>query len=161
MRGLGWTAAAVMLSGGLVAPAASQGIRDTHFTGGACFERVYDPAHLKAHPQQTVRRFFLGGTGPEWVLDPGQFALDFGFELVGSLDVYTGIAICVPAGANADCHVEGDGGSFVVEPNGGGLRIRVARLQAEGPRDVSPDLAAADNRVMLLYPAAPRTCRTF
>lgn len=127
---------------------------------GACYTRAYEAAHLAAHPQQTVTRFFLGDPGEDWrsIQTQGEFNVAFGFQLVGRNDVYSGIGVCRPSEAGASCDIEGDGGAFAIEPNGEGLRIRVARMEVEGPNDFSPDLALADNRVMLLRTAAAGDC---
>jgi hypothetical protein len=128
---------------------------------GACFARTYDTAHLRTHPRQTVRVFFLGDAGPAWrsTVERGQFAVSFGFRLVGRpLDVYAGTAMCRASGGGATCDIEGDGGTFSVVPNGAGLRVTVQRMELEGEHDFSPDIARADNRVMLLQPAAPSHC---
>ncbi|MBI3440169.1 MAG: hypothetical protein HY054_16215 [Proteobacteria bacterium] len=127
---------------------------------GACFARTYDSAHLTAHPRQTVRRFFVREPGAEWrpTQAPGHFDVAFGFQIIGSSDTYAGMGICTPNGARAACDIEGDGGSFTISRHGDGLRIDTARIEAEGAHDFSPDLAAGDNRVMLLRPAAAPAC---
>jgi hypothetical protein len=142
--------------------AASPSLQDALARDGACFARVYDAAHLAAHPQQTVTHFFVGAAGPEWraTETPGHFTVGFGFRLAGHDDLYSGIGICAPNGDALACTVEGDGGAFAVTRNGQGLRIAVERLEVEGPHDFSPDLALADNRVMLLSPAGAGACAT-
>lgn len=126
----------------------------------ACFSRTYDAAHLAAHPRQTVRRFFVGAAGAEWraTQTPGHFNVAFGFQIAGHADTYTGIGICAPRGARLACDIEGDGGTFTIARNGDGLRIDAARIEVEGEHDFSPDLAAGDNRIMLLRPAAVEAC---
>jgi hypothetical protein len=128
----------------------------------ACYARVYDAAHLAAHPQQTVTRFFLGDPGEAWraTQSPDHFNLAFGFQVLDRQDIYSGVGICAPRGAGASCDIEGDGGSFAIEPNGEDLRIEVTRIEVEGPRDFSPDLALADNRVMVLRRAQTSECPT-
>jgi hypothetical protein len=127
---------------------------------GACHARTYDAAHLAAHPRQTVTRFFVGDPGAEWraTLAAGEIAVLFGFELQGRSSVYTGIAVCEPAESRVQCAIEGDGGSFTLEANGDGLRVVATRVQVEGATDFSPDIAQADNRVMLLRPAQASDC---
>lgn len=127
---------------------------------GACFSRTYDAAHLAAHPRQTVRRFFVGVAGEEWraTATAGYFNIAFGFQITGHADTYTGIGICAPQGARLACDIESDGGSFTITRNGDGLRIDAARIEVEGEHDFSPDLAAGDNRIMLLRPAASSAC---
>lgn len=127
---------------------------------GACFARTYDAVHLAAHPRQTVRRFYVGEGGADWrpTQTPSQFNVAFGFQMLGSAEIYSGVGICTPNGARAACDIEGDGGHFTISRHGDGLRIDVARIEAEGAHDFSPDLAAGDNRVMLLRPADARAC---
>jgi hypothetical protein len=126
----------------------------------ACFARSYDAAHLEAHPHQTVTRFFVGEAGAAWrpTQTPGHFNVAFGFQIVGHSDTYAGVGICTPNGRRAACDIEGDGGAFIISRHDDGLRIDATRIEVEGPSDFSPDLAAADNRVMLLRPAAAPAC---
>lgn len=127
---------------------------------GACYARVYDAAHLGAHPHQTVTRFFLGDPGEAWraTQSPGHFNVAFGFQIVDRQDIYSGVGICEPRGAGAICDIESDGGSFTIAPNGEDLRIVAARIEVEGPSNFSPDLALADNRVMVLRRAQTSEC---
>ena len=126
----------------------------------ACFARAYDAAHLAAHPHQTVIRFFVGEAGAAWrpTQTPGHFNVAFGFQIVGRPDIYAGVGICTPNGDRAACDIEGDGGAFTISRHDDGLRIDVTRMEVEGANDFSPDLAASDNRVMLLRPAAATEC---
>jgi hypothetical protein len=150
----------VLLAGCSPAPAHAPSLAERLTTPEVCFSRTYDAAHLAAHPQQTVRRFFLGDPGDEWrsIQRSDEFNLAFGFQLVGDEDVYSGIGVCRSSEAGADCDIEGDGGRFTIEANGDGVRIRVSRMEVEGPNDFSPDLALADNRVILLRPATASAC---
>jgi hypothetical protein len=156
-----WTAVVFLTVLGACGPTHAQSLYDTLTHNGACFARTYDEAHLRAHPDQTVTHFFLGDPGSDWVeaQTPAHYNLAFGFQVVGSTDAYSGVAICEPQGALAACDIESDGGSFTVERNGAGLRIRLERMQVEGMQDFSPDLALRDNRVMLLRPAQSSVCR--
>jgi hypothetical protein len=151
-----------LLAGCPGAPARSPapGLVERLTASGACYSRVYDAAHLSAHPRQTVTRFFLGDPGDAWraTQSPGHFNVAFGFQIVDRQDIYAGVGICEPSGTGASCDVEGDGGSFTIEPTGEDLRIVAARIQVEGPSDFSPDLAFADNRVMLLRRGQAREC---
>ena len=131
-------------------------------TPGACYARLYDAAHLAAHPHQTVTRFFLGdgGEAGRTTQSPGHFSVAFGFQVVDRQDIYSGVGICEPRGAGASCDIEGDGGSFTIQPNGEDLRVVATRIEIEGPNDFSPDLALADNRVMVLHRAQTSECPT-
>ena len=141
--------------------ASGQTLYDRLTDSGACFARSYDEAHLRAHPDQTVARFFLGDPGSEWreTQSHQHYNVAFGFQILGSNDVYSGVAICAPRGVLAACDIEGDGGAFTIERSGVGLRIRLERMQVEGMNDFSPDLALRDNRVILLRPAQSSACQ--
>jgi len=142
------------------AEAATPSLRDDLTRDGACYARAYDAAHLASHPRQTVTKFYIGAAGPEWraTETPGHFNVAFGFRITGHRDLYSGIGICAPSGDDLACAVEGDGGEFTIARSGDGLRVGVQRLEVEGPNDFSPDLAQADNRVMLLPRAEVRAC---
>jgi hypothetical protein len=141
--------------------ARAQTLYDTLTQSNACFARDYDAAHLRAYPDQTVTHFHLGDPGSDWrdAQRPEHYNVAFGFRIVGDGGDYSGMGICEPRGAAAACDIESDGGAFTIEPNGAGLRIRLARMQAEGMSDFSPDLALGDNRVMLLFPAPGSACQ--
>jgi hypothetical protein len=109
-----------------------------------------------------VTRFYVGDPGAAWRASQaaGEVSILFGFEIVGRTGLYSGIAICGPAENTLQCDIEGDGGSFALETDGDGLRVTATRVEVEGPRDFSPDIAQADNRVMLLRPAQSSDCPT-
>ena len=159
-RRLAILTAACLAAAGACAAADTQSLYNTLTRADACFARAYDEAHLRAHPDQTVTRFFLAAPGAEWreTQTDTHYNLAFGFEVLGSADTYSGVAICEPRGVAAACDIEGDGGSFTIERSGAGLRIRLERMQVEGMQDFSPDLALRDNRVMLLQPAQSAAC---
>jgi len=142
------------------APAPEAGLGQSFIADGGCYARSYDAAHLAAHPEQRVNSFHLGDASPEWdaVAQGQQFHVAFGFTLTGGADVYSGVAVCEPAGASVRCDVEGDGGSFTLEHEGDALRVAIARLEAEGPNDFSGDLAASDDTVFVLPPADASAC---
>jgi hypothetical protein len=148
------------VAAGAVARDQDQSLSERLTAPGACFARTYDAAHLAAHPRQTVTRFFVGDPGAEWraTQPAGQIIVLFGFEVVGRSSLYTGVATCATADSLVQCAIEGDGGSFTLEANDDGLRVRTARIEVEGPTDFSPDIAQADNRVMLLRPAQSSEC---
>jgi len=153
-------AAFVMAASSAPVSAEAPTLFETLTRPSACFARSYDAAHLAAHPHQTVTRFFVGEAGPDWraTQTPGHFNVAFGFQIVGHSDTYAGVGICTPNGDRAACDIEGDGGAFTISRHDDGLRIDAARIEVEGANDFSPDLAASDNRVMLLRPAAATEC---
>jgi hypothetical protein len=131
------------------------------FAGDSCYARTYEAAHMRKKPQQTVRHFYVTAEpiDPFRQERPGTFEVKFGFEVKGRKGNYQGMAECREAGATVLCLVEGDGGSFSMAANEYRLKVVLGgRLEIEGERDVSPDLAKADNRVMLLDPSDPYAC---
>ena len=155
-------AAGFLLALGGGGAAHAQALYDTLTRSGACFARSYSRAHLRAHPDQTVTRFFVGDPGSDWrrTQTRAHYSVAFGFRILGSNDAFSGVAICAPRGVVAACDIEGDGGAFTIERNGAGLLIRLGRMQVEGMHDFSPDLALRDNRVMQLRRAQRSACRT-
>lgn len=135
-------------------------------SGGApasdpCLARTYDDNHLRRNPRQTVTHFHLrrqrqtgpGENGAE------RFTVRIGFSLKGDRDAYAVNGICTTNGAAADCLGEGDTGEFRLELRGDDVRVQVERLEVEGTRRSSPDLAASDDRVFMLRPAPFSACR--
>lgn len=125
-----------------------------------CFARAYDADHLARNPRQRVVRFHLVRARVD-VADenrPQRFTVRVGFRLRNDRDVYETNAICTGNGTLADCSGEGDTGVFRLILAGEALRVEVERLEVEGGRGSSPDLARSDDRVFLLRPAAAAAC---
>ena len=87
----------------------------------ACYKRVYDPAHLAAHPQQNVRTMLLlvtgdpnDGTSPSYGLGIGVTFRQSGlhFESAGSCGAIHDLA--GSALGSAHCSVDCDGGGIDV-----------------------------------------------
>lgn len=154
---------AMILGAVLAATAAEAGPVFDRLTGrGAdpCFARAYDADHLRRNPRQTVVRFHLVRERVE-VADenrPQRFTVRLGFRLRNDRDSYETNAICSGDGMAADCAGEGDTGAFRLVLAGEALRVEVERLEVEGGRGSSPDLAVSDDRVFLLRPAAASAC---
>lgn len=140
--------------------ARAQSLLERYLVGKACYARAYDAAHLESHPRQTVTHFFLqrakmeaAGSQP-----PDHFPVSFGFRVKASSDLYASMAECRAKGSRTECWIEGDGGHFTLAPDGPGLRVTVARMEVEGAKSFSKDLARGDNRVMLLHPSPGTAC---
>lgn len=133
-----------------------------YLAGGSCYQRFYDPQHLRTHPRQTITKFHVRAQRPDPIgrENPRRFSVQFGFWLKDRDGGYSALAVCDAKDAAADCNVEGDGGSFRLTPNGDGLKVTLSgRLEIEGDKDFSPNLADGDNRVMLLPKAGDgETC---
>lgn len=120
--------AAACLCSLLASPALGTGIFEATFIKPVCFGRLYDAAHLRQHPRQTVSGITLHYT-PNSTDDDrntaAHFRLGFGFVLKRGGNWYAGSAYCKTAKAWFDCSLEGDGGLFRVTPEGKGLRFAV------------------------------------
>lgn len=152
--------AALLLSLTTLAEAQAQTLFQRFFTNGACYARAYDAAHLAKRPRQTVTHFHLrrADTDPLRAQNPGRFIVAFGFRVTNAADLYATLAACRSTASGARCLVEGDGGSFTLTPSGDAVRVTVSRLEVEGAKSFSQDLARGDNRVMLLYPSNAAAC---
>jgi hypothetical protein len=128
--------------------------------GDPCFARVYDADHLRRNPRQKVVRIHLARERVEVAEEngPQRFTVRIGFRLRADRDSYETHAVCTGGGTAADCTGEGDTGAFRIILAGEVLRIEVERLEVEGARGASPDLARSDDRVFLLRPAAAAAC---
>jgi len=149
----------------LWSPAAGAGpIFDRLSAGGAgsdpCFARDYDVAHLRRNPRQKVTHFHLVRERVAVAEENRRqrFTVRVGFRLRNDRDTYATNAICTTAGDAADCTGEGDTGAFRITLSGEGVRLVLERLEAEGGRGGSPDLARSDDRVFLLQPARSSAC---
>jgi len=123
-----------------------------YLAGGTCYQRFYEPSHLKAHPRQSVSKFHVVAldNDPLKASRPNRFTVRFGYW-VKNAGAYSSLAVCRSIGAIADCSVESDGGHFTIAPDGTGLKVMLGkRLTVEGSKGMSPDIATGDNRVLLL-----------
>lgn len=128
-----------------------------------CFARAYDADHLERHPRQRVERISLRRQRVEVAAENNArtFSVQLAFHLRGGDDSYTVVGICRTQGQRAECSGEGDTGGFRLSLPGEGLRLEVVgRLEVEGERGSSPDLARSDDRVFLLRPTAAVACVT-
>jgi hypothetical protein len=141
-------------------PASAGPVFDRLSGQGACFARVYLADHLRRNPAQRVRRIQLrrDRTAPAAENTRARFTVAVGFRTVDAPDLFSTLAICTTRGAVADCLGEGDTGAFRLSLQGEALRVEVERLEVEGS---GADLAASDDRVFLVPPAAPNQCQGF
>jgi hypothetical protein len=137
-------------------------IEDRYFASDSCYARSYAPSHLHKRPLQTVTHVYIVREPMKSSnLQPvDQFTVRFGFETKKSKETFQSLAECRSAGPTAMCQVEGDGGNFALASDGWRLRIIVGdRIEVEGLKGTSPDLALGDNKVMLLAPSDPGACQ--
>lgn len=165
----GFTLAAVGLLACSGVQAGEASLFASHFEsvaqGEPCYARVYTAEHLKAHPDQHVGAIELDMLKVNASGNPiteENIELGFGLKLKDKPDWYTGLAICKGAGAQIDCFLEGDGGSFTLSAAGGGsLKLATGEtgIALEGAEDVV-EIAGdkGDDRVFVLAPAARAVC---
>ena len=148
----------------LVSPSANaQTFFDHYMVAKApCFARAYSTDELRRKPRQTVTNFFVWHAQPDprRAENPRTFEIEFGFRVRPSQRLFTARATCRDGGGPIACNIEGDGGAFTIEPNGDGLRITISRVEVEGQKGFSGDLAKGDNRVMLLISSPLTACST-
>jgi hypothetical protein len=148
------------------APAAAADDLYTHYFAGAaggkpCYLRVYDDAHLKGHPRQTVRRIFVDfdvNTRSDETRKNGadDFEAGIGFMLKRSNEWYGQALSCRTERDHFACSLEADGGIFTLTPRGEALRLDVtggpnADIHAEGGKDFGEfGGRGSDDRAFLL-----------
>lgn len=133
--------------------------------GTPCYARIYDEAHLKAHPQQRVKAIEFEMTKENASGTPNtaeNFELGFGIKTTRSAGWYTGLAICKDNGAAIDCFLEGDGGRFSLTPDqDGAMRLATGDygIALEGDKDVL-ELSGTegDDKVFILTPTERPVC---
>lgn len=116
----------------LAGPAFAGDLFDSTFAkvdgGKPCYARIYDAAHLNAHPRQTVRGMEIDFTpeNPDGVRNvAAKFELGFGFRLKAYKAWFGDAAYCTTKGDGFDCYLDADGGLFRLTPAAGALRLDV------------------------------------
>jgi hypothetical protein len=128
MKSLSLAATALCLAA--ITPAVTGSLYDTTFAkaGDPCFQRIYDAAHLKTHPYQTVSGISLEFTSfnaDATTNDANMFELALSFRLKSGDGWFSGPASCKTLGDRFSCSLEGDGGQFTVTPQAGALKFAV------------------------------------
>lgn len=137
--------------------------------GKVCYLRVYDDAHLKAHPKQTVRRIFIdfdADARSDETRKNGadDFEAGIGFMLKRSPEWYGQALSCKTAGGHFECYLEADGGTLSLTPRGDALRLEVtggagSDIHAEGEKDFGEfGGPGTDDRVFILPRGDRKTC---
>lgn len=127
---------------------------------GQCWRRLYDNAHLAAHPDQMVTEIAFGPSATLLRDAAGHLVYNLEVRLRGQDWPAFALAYCAGAGA-MDCALEGDAGVFTVEPDGRSILIRVGEygLWLEGPGGMF-ELSAVrgDDRLFRLDPVEAAGC---
>ena len=134
-------------------------------------EQRHDPAHLNAHPNQTVRRIevdFDQNRRDHKVTKntPADFQASFGFMLKRSNEWYGQELFCKVAADHFECYLDADGGKFRLTPEGSGLRLEVTgggggtdQIVAEGTDWGEFGAPGSDDRVFILRRADRKLCK--
>ncbi|MCB6177013.1 hypothetical protein LHP98_02570 [Rhodobacter sp. Har01] len=143
-------------------PAVAKSPRDQMFpTDSSCYLRQYTLSHLASHPAQRVRQIALGPWAPE-AGHQRYVALRVAVGLRGTAERFQGVAYCENEADHLFCQMEGDAGSFVLEPRpNGAVRMTLTRagIGFEGNQDfVEISGTSGDDRVFLLPPVAAGAC---
>jgi hypothetical protein len=143
--------------------AQAQSMRDTTLTDAPfCFARNYDAAHLADHPDQRVTAITISQHReiPQNAADG--MVLLVRVMLRGTNEVWSGAAYC-QVGKMADCGMEGDSGTFAIEPReGDSILLSVGRygITFEGQSDfITLHSDRGDDRSFLLRRAALSACQ--
>ena len=140
----------------LAGPAQAENVLYSHFgndalPSGGCFARSYSKAHLADHPDQLVTDISLsisplskGGKTPTLMVF---------VKMRGDPYYYSESATCKIKGLGLNCHIEGDGGSFVLTGEKDGvLRLTVGTggIGFEGDKFVEISGTQGDDRAFLI-----------
>ncbi len=127
---------------------------------GECWRRVYDNAHLAAHPEQMVVEIAFGPSSTLIGDAAGHVAYNLEVRLRGQDWPAFALAMCAP-GKGMGCVLEGDAGQFTIEPDGRSILLRVGAdgLWLEGPGGLF-ELSSirGDDRLFRLDPTEPAGC---
>jgi hypothetical protein len=165
--------AAAALGAVLAVPAGAADIYRATFgkpdKGEVCYARLYDAAHLKAHPRQTV-----GGIAVDFstVNDDSRVNSAAAFELALSVRKgkdggwFAASPTCKTVAGHFLCTLSGDNGAFTLTPASGGLAFAVVphagsgdaiRLEG-GDTGIGFGKPRGDDLVFALARAKPEVC---
>ena len=120
--------------------------------GAPCYARRYDARHRGKHRRQTVTFLAVSRRARGGVESDGGIVLQLEAEVRGKRERFEGSIYCKPEGTGSRCHVEGDGGSLMLTPDKGRLRVEPGEqgIGLEGSVFISFGAAGSDDRVLLL-----------
>jgi hypothetical protein len=138
--------------------------------GSACWERIYDAAHLAAHPRQQVSRILLDyspGTNDDvYVGLSVNLRKRVGYNEPYDYSIF---GICRVSRDGLSCRPEWKAGSWRIERgSGGSLIVRNAGMIVFNPdgyaaEEVAPDAvrirAEPDDKAWMLYRVPEKKCR--
>jgi hypothetical protein len=138
----------------------------------ACFNRVYDPAHLAQHPQQNVKTMMLLAVVDPANADEVQLRFSVAFrsrkgmlETNGGCAVVSGEADTAASASAAHCNVDCDGGAIDVTLKADGAILvgipagaRLWKPGADNPDDNVHGAFGPDDKLFRLDRAALGEC---
>ena len=134
--------------------------------GRPCYLRVYDDAHLRTHPKQTVRRIFIDfdanvRSDETRRNGPDNFEAGIGFMLKRSNEWYGQAMSCKTVAEHFECYLEADGGRLTLTPRGKDLRLEVAggasgEISAEGEKDFGSFGGRGSDDLIFILPRGDR-----
>jgi hypothetical protein len=158
----------------LPSPVTADDLYNTYFAnaGQPCYAQLYDVAHMKAHPRQTVSAIdldFVTVNDDGKPNRPSAFELNFTVLPKGSDGWFTGWPTCKTASDHFVCSLSnGSSGQFTLTPQGSGLIFTVvSRAGTTGDQIqlLSPDHSSSfgrpggDDLVFLLPHVARDVCK--
>lgn len=164
-----------LLAAGATSATSAGSTYDQYFAkavnGRPCYARLYDDAHMKAHPHQKVRMIEIDFDMKQGDSDrpnsQSYFEAGIGFVLKNKPKEKVGAAIyCKTAAGFFDCYIDGDGGTFHLTPQGANLKLDVtgggggtdAIVVDNGDDFPTFGAPGSDDRVFVLPPADRKIC---
>jgi hypothetical protein len=121
--------------------------RELPLNRSACWERIYDAAHLSAHPRQKVAEIRLVHIASPGGQDPAGLYLQLYFNLrerranADAAHDFKYGGFCKPVGRALRCEAEWEAGTFTVEAGAGGLLVRNGGIVANPLEYDAEDIA--------------------
>jgi hypothetical protein len=103
----------------------------------ACYERIYDAAHLAAHPKQEVTRIRLVHTGQSAPNEVMFLTIDIAVR--GKREVYSLGGVCEADGRGLNCTPEWNAGTFRVEASQDGSLLVTNRSMLFNPSNYAAE----------------------
>jgi len=119
----------------------------------ACYERLYDAAHLAEHPMQLVTIIALAPEPAETTAET--LALRLSLVLLDSPEIYVATAYCRNSGESLSCTLEADGGLFALDRASDGRLLMTTGIDGigiEGSGFIQVGGQASDDSSFLLSP---------
>ena len=139
--------------------AGAQTLADTHFSRGFCYEMALSREELLAAPDRQLAALRLERRVMGAMVAPGNVALKMMVRLRGAESLRQGEEIdatarCRPDPEGLHCNVDGDGGAFILQADGVGLRWTVGEKGIvvedwQGSQRLSGEPDSADREALL------------